>query len=88
MVRNDGAITRYERVKEIIRTVQAALTENKESGFIPLQKTVAIISINTGLIPETVLRYLKNLDDAGMFEINEEEGKIKRYPIPVEESHI
>lgn len=78
MPRNDGATVRRERMAEIAKTVHAALFENKEAGFIPLQKTVAILSVNTGLVPSRVLSYLKLLNDSGQFEVDEAAGKISR----------
>lgn len=76
----DGASRRKERIAEIARTVQAALFESKDVGWVSLQKVVASISIATGLVPGRILEYLQLLNDAGQFELDISDAKIRRKP--------
>lgn len=78
MVRMDGAEARKERISQIARKIQALLYENKEAGWIFLSKTTSAIMIETGLTKSKVLEYLKLLNDAGQFQIKENEDKIVR----------
>ena len=80
MVRMDGAETKKARVSEIARFIQAALTENKENGWIPLKQTVAKLTRELGLTRARVMEYLQELADTGdqYWEICENEDKIKR----------
>lgn len=78
MVRMDGAEARKERIAQIARKVQASLYENKEAGWILLSKTISKIMIDTGLTRNKVLEYLKLLNDASQFQVNEKDDKITR----------
>jgi hypothetical protein len=63
---------------EIARSVQSALFQAKPLDWVPLKELVATISIQTGLVPSRILQYLALLNDAGMFELDVDEGKIKK----------
>lgn len=78
MVRMDGAEARKERISQIARTVQAELFQNKEAGWITLSKIVSRIMIETGLTKNKVIEYLRILNDAGQFELNEKDDHITR----------
>lgn len=74
----DGASRRRDRIAEIARSVQSALFQAKPLDWVPLKELVATISIQTGLVPSRILQYLALLNDAGMFELDVDEGKIKK----------
>ncbi|MCJ7768728.1 hypothetical protein MUP79_10105 [Candidatus Bathyarchaeota archaeon] len=78
MVRRDGAETRKERLEQIAKFVQASLFQSKESGEIPLSKTVAKLMLLTGLTEPKVIEYLGLLQKADQFEMDAENDKIKR----------
>ena len=78
MARGDGAAVRKERLDEIAKTIQASLYTNKESGEIPLSKTVAQLMLSTGLTEPKITEYLHLLEKAGQFEIDRPADKIKR----------
>jgi hypothetical protein len=82
----DGATRRKERLAEIARSVQAALFESAQVGWVSLQKVVASISISTGLVPSRILEYLQLLNEAGQFELDISDGKIKRKAPEAEQS--
>ena len=77
-MRRDGAETRKERLQQIAKFVQASLFQNKESGEIPLSKTVAKLMLATGLTEPKVLEYLGLLQKADEFELDAQNDKIKR----------
>jgi hypothetical protein len=77
-MRRDGAETRKERLQQIAQSVQASLHQNKESGEIPLSKTVAQLMFATGLTEPKVLEYLLLLEKADQFEVDVQNDKIKR----------
>ena len=85
MVRMDGAETKAIRVSEIAKFIQAALTANKENGWIPLKQTVARLAVKMGLTSAKVKEYLKELEATGdqFWEICESEDKIKRTEVQV-----
>lgn len=78
MVRMDGAEARKERIEKIARSIQAALFASGEIGAIPLTKTVAKFSIETGLTEEKVMGYLVLLENTDQFTIDRENDKIAR----------
>jgi len=80
MVRMDGAETKKTRVSEIAKFIQAALTANKESGSIPLKRTVARLATKMGPTSAKIIEYLKELEATGDqgWVICEDEDKIKR----------
>ena len=78
MVRRDGAEARKERITHIARIIQASLFQNKEAGFIPLKKTVAILMLETGLTKEKIMEYLRLLEETGQIEIDEEKDQIRK----------
>jgi hypothetical protein len=78
MVRRDGAETRKERLGEIAKFVQASLHQNKESGEIPLSKTVSKLMLTTGLTEPKLMEYLDLLEKADQFEMDVQNDKIKR----------
>jgi len=78
MVRKDGAEARKERINNIARQIQAALTMNKQTGFIPLKKTVATIQLDTGLTEQKIMEYFDILQAAGQIELDVDNDKIKR----------
>jgi len=75
-MRRDGAESRRQRISELARTIQAALTES--GGEIPFAKTVSVYMKNSGLTKERVLEYLEILRDNDEFEIDMKNDKIKR----------
>jgi hypothetical protein len=78
MVRRDGAEARKERIAQIAKSIQAALFQNKEAGWISLSKIVSQIMIETGLTRNKVMEYLQLLSDAGQFVLDESNDKIRR----------
>jgi len=74
----DGATRRRERIAEIARSVQSALFQAKPLDWVSLKELVATISIQTGLVPSRILQYLALLNDAGQFELDIVDGKIKK----------
>lgn len=78
MVRKDGAEVRKERIELIARTTQAALFKNKDSGYIRLSKTVAELMLQTGLTKIKIMEYLVILQEAGQFDIDHNDDKIKK----------
>lgn len=81
MVRMDGAEARKERIEKIARSIQAALFANKEAGAIPLKKTVAKLSIETGLTQEKLMEYLTLLENDDQFTIDYENDKIRKLSV-------
>lgn len=65
--------------------VHAALYDSQ--GWVPLQKIVAAVSVETGLVPSRTLEYLQLLNDNGHFKLDIAEGKIKKVLL-VEEERI
>jgi len=78
MVRMDGAEARKVRIEKIARSIQAALFASGEIGAIPLKKTVAKLSIETGLTQEKLVEYLMLLENGDQFTIDNENDKIKK----------
>jgi hypothetical protein len=78
MVKKDGAETRKERIKTIATSIQAALYQNKDIGYISLKKTVAKLELETGLTREKILEYLTLLVEADQFELDAEKGQIRK----------
>jgi hypothetical protein len=81
MVRRDGAEARKERITMIARTIQAVLhkkKENQEPEELPLDKTVAKLSIETGLTREKIMEYLRLLETDGQFALDMDKNKIRR----------
>ena len=78
MVRKDGAEARKERINNIARQIQAALTMNKQTGFIALKKTIATIQLDTGLTEQKIMEYFDILQAAGQIELDVDNDKIKR----------
>jgi len=78
MVRMDGAETRKERISQVAKTIQSALFQNKEVGWVSLSKMVAKIMIETGLTKHKIVEYLEILQSAGQFQIDLENEKIVR----------
>lgn len=78
MVKGDGAEKRRERLEQIAKLVQAALFQSKESGEIPLVKTVAKLMLATGLTEPKLMEYLGLLQKADQFEMDAQNDKIKR----------
>jgi len=78
MVRQDGAEARKERIATMARFIQAALFKSKETGFISLKTTVAVLMLETGLTREKVMEYLSLLHEAGQFEIDAEQDRIRK----------
>jgi hypothetical protein len=78
MVRMDGAEARKERIEKIARSIQAALFASGEIGAIPLKKTVAKLSIETGLTQEKLMEYLTLLENDDQFTIDYENDKIRK----------
>jgi hypothetical protein len=81
MVRMDGAEARKERIGHIAKAIQAALFQNKEAGWISLQKTVSKIMIDTGLTKNKVMEYLELLTAAAQFELDEKNDRITRVSV-------
>jgi len=78
MVRKDGAETKKERISKIAQYVQASIYQNKDAGFIPLKKTVALLEIETGLTKEKIIDYLALLQEAGQIELDPEKNQIRK----------
>jgi hypothetical protein len=78
MVRKDGAEAKKERMAKIASFIQASLYQNKEAGFIPLRKTVAILELETGLTRERIHTYLEPLVLAEQIELDEEKDQIRK----------
>ena len=78
MVNRDGAEVRRQRIADMAKTVQAALTKNKAP--IPLLRTIAILSVKLGLSKERVREYLEDLEATGEqnFEIDNDKDEIRR----------
>ena len=81
MVRKDGAEARKERISKIATTIQASLYQNKDLGYIPLNKTIAKQELETGLTREKILEYLAILVEADQFEVDHEKGQIRKTSI-------
>jgi len=81
MVRNDGAAARKKRLEKIAQAIHAALYNNKELGYIPLKKTVALQMLDTGLTKAKIIEYLSLLEVNGQFEMDVEKDQI-RGPAP------
>ena len=81
MVRKDGAESRKERIAKIATMIQAALYQNKDTGYIPLKKTVAKLELETGLTREKIMEYLELLQEADQFQIDVEKGQIRKISI-------
>jgi hypothetical protein len=81
MVRRDGAQARKERINIIAQSIQAALFQNKEAGFIPLRKTVAKLMLETGLTREKIMEYLGLLQEADQFELDAEKDQIRKVTV-------
>lgn len=78
MVRKDGAEARKERISLIARTIQSALFQAKEVGYISLSGTISKIMVETGLTRGKVEEYLQLLSEQGQFEVNVNDNQIKR----------
>ena len=78
MVRRDGAGARKERIAQIARSIQASLFQNKDTGFIPLKKTVAMLMYETGLTKEKITEYLQLLQETDQVELDAEKDQIRR----------
>ena len=76
--RNDGAEQRRKRIAQIAQFIQAALFQNKEAGWIPLNKNVCQIMIDTGLKRSTVMEIIQLLSDTGRFELDLKNDRINR----------
>jgi hypothetical protein len=78
MTRKDGAEARKERIQKIATGIQASLYKNKDSGYIPFKKTVAMLELETGLTKEKILEYLALLAEADQFEVDFEKDQIRK----------
>jgi hypothetical protein len=81
LVRRDGAEARKERITMIARTIQAALHKKKDNGEpeeLQLDKTVARLSIETGLTREKLMEYLFLLESDEQFTLDMDNNKIRR----------
>lgn len=78
MVRRDGAEARKERIERIARTIQAGLFANKDTGYVPLKKTVARVSIEIGCTPQKIMEYLELLAITDQFVIDHENDQIRK----------
>lgn len=87
MIRRDGAETRKERIEKIARSIQAALYVSKDAGYIPLEKTVAKLSIETGLTARKIIEYLGLLESANQFILDNEKDQIKRFEVDSARAH-
>jgi hypothetical protein len=61
------------------RLVLSQLYLHKDTGWIPLKKTVSKLEIEIGLSEGKVRYYLSLLADDDRFEIDDENDKIKRH---------
>jgi len=75
MVRRDGATTRGERIKKIIKLVLSLLAKS-ENDEISLSRTVAMLEYEIGLTPAKIMEYLQVGVKTEKFVINEENDKI------------
>ena len=75
MVRRDGATTRGERIKEIIKLVLSLLAKS-ENDEISLSRTVAMLEYEIGLTPAKIMEYLQVGIKTEKFVIDEENDKI------------
>ena len=78
MVRKDGAEARKERIASIARLIHASLFQNKETGFIPLKKSMALLMLETGLTKEKILEYLDLLQDTGQIHVDIKQDQIRK----------
>jgi hypothetical protein len=78
MVRMDGAEARKQRIKSIATYVQAALYQNKHTGFVQLKKTIALLELETGLTSEKIFGILALLQESGQIEIDQTQDQIKK----------
>jgi hypothetical protein len=78
MVRKDGAETRRERISKIATSIQASLYQNKDLGYVSLNKTVAKQELETGLTREKILEYIALLVEADQFELDHEKDQIRK----------
>jgi hypothetical protein len=81
LVRRDGAEARRERITMIARMIQATLhkkKENQEPEELPLDKTVARLSIETGLTREKIMEYFSLLESDEQFVLDMDNNKIRR----------
>lgn len=79
MVRKDGAEARKERINKMATALQASLYQNKELGYIPLKKTIALLELDTGLTRDRITEYMALLQDAEQIEIDQEKDQIKKH---------
>lgn len=75
MVRRDGATTRGERIKKMIKLV-LSLLDRSENDEIPLSRTMAMLEYEIGLTPAKIMEYLQVGVKTEKFVIDEENDKI------------
>ncbi len=77
MVKKDGAETRKNRINDLNKRLQAAITRNNGEP-ISLSKTVAYEMYNSGLTKEKVMEYLRVIEGIGHIELDYVNDKIRR----------
>lgn len=78
MVRMDGAEARKKRIEAMARSIHATLYQNRDAGFIPLKKTVALQMLETGLTKEKIMEILNLFQEAGQIELDPERDQIRK----------
>lgn len=76
---NDGAAIRKQRLSEMGAAVLRALHTNNNQP-IPYKQTVANLAVDSGLTLTRTTEYLKLLNVAGRFEIDEAKDLISANP--------
>ena len=76
MRRNDGVEVRKVRIQKVVHTIVAALNQNKETGWIQRDRTIADIEYEEGLTKKRILEYAEIGEKRGLYVIDVRNNQI------------
>jgi hypothetical protein len=79
MGRNDGVDARKERLQKVNQAIVAMFNNNKEQKEFPLDTIIANIEYETGLTQKRIFEYASIGERRGLFVIDKERNKIRRF---------
>ena len=78
MGRNDGVEVRRARIQKVVQRIVAALNQNKEQGWISLDRMVADIQYEEGLTEQRIMEYLVIGEKRGLYVIDTKNNQIRK----------